>query len=975
MSCSKTQIALAFVYWLQDAHPEVPVFWVHASSAERFHQSYAYIAQELEIPGRDDPELDVKLLVKSWLETRLESRWVMVIDNADDAELFTWQETELDASGGTSEIEQTLGRFIPDYRHGSILITSRNKQAVVALAQGKPIIEVKEMTDPESNQLIRRIMGDDKISLEESSQLSLRLEHLPLALAQATSFIKGNGISIDDYVKLLDESDSDLVDLLSKPFETVGRDSETPRAVTATWIISFELIKRRNSLAAQFLSFLSLFDHKAIPRDFINYYYHTQASSKDAEGSTAVALTEALGKLFAFSFISKQKSNSLDIHRLVRLVTQKWLATQGEVAKFGKYALNTIEKFFPHGTFETRDICLQYLPHVHAVLDNEWAKSSDALYVRSTILYRMVGYFNCQGRWKEAEQHQLEAIRIQEKLLKDEDPEILIAKSNLATIYIHLGRWKKAEEILVPVLETQKKKVGEAHPDTLLMTSDLAVILWKQGRFTEAEKQETQAVEIATKALPETSSQLLTLKSHLASTYLSLGRWEIARDLFTDVLEKTELIEDHPDVLVDIANLASVLRDQGEFQEAEKLATRVLETSSRVLGENHPDTFAAKAGLAAIFSKQGRYQEAGDLQQSVLSARKLDLGEEHPETLDIMAALAVTFSEQGRWGDAEALEVEAVRIGTRVLSEDHPELITYMGNLATTYHRQGRLEDAIQLSNQVLKAQIDQLGEKHPDVLNTIGNVAELSMDAGDLTEALKLYWRAAEMSTESLGNTHPIALTQSFNLSMVLKKCKALRRDTEAKETQAQIEGLQSDVVEKSKAKLGSDHPDTIFRMSEYAATLEEGGRFVDAQVVWGQLLEAHQEKFGQLHPGTMIGMGKIAVNLGLQGQRENAVNYLQDLIICSQGNHGPDALVTRTLKACLADVQKLEPSTAEECTTQGAASVSDAEEEEVEPVMGMMPESAKAKSTRKFTRRQASLDMTKEEPPRKVSKRMVRR
>ncbi|KAK3896357.1 hypothetical protein C8A05DRAFT_20645, partial [Staphylotrichum tortipilum] len=32
----KTQIALAYAYWLQDECPDVSVFWVHASSAERF---------------------------------------------------------------------------------------------------------------------------------------------------------------------------------------------------------------------------------------------------------------------------------------------------------------------------------------------------------------------------------------------------------------------------------------------------------------------------------------------------------------------------------------------------------------------------------------------------------------------------------------------------------------------------------------------------------------------------------------------------------------------------------------------------------------------------------------------------------------------------------------------------------------------------------------------------------------------------
>jgi hypothetical protein len=59
----KTQIALTYVYWLQQKRPEVSVFWVHASSAERFRQAYLSIAKEYSILGQDDPKADVLSLV------------------------------------------------------------------------------------------------------------------------------------------------------------------------------------------------------------------------------------------------------------------------------------------------------------------------------------------------------------------------------------------------------------------------------------------------------------------------------------------------------------------------------------------------------------------------------------------------------------------------------------------------------------------------------------------------------------------------------------------------------------------------------------------------------------------------------------------------------------------------------------------------------------------------------------------------
>jgi hypothetical protein len=51
-------------------------------------------------------------------------------------------------------------------------------------------------------------------------------------------------------------------------FETVGRDSETPRAVTQAWIISFEQIQQQNAVAGELLSLMAFFDRQAIAADF-----------------------------------------------------------------------------------------------------------------------------------------------------------------------------------------------------------------------------------------------------------------------------------------------------------------------------------------------------------------------------------------------------------------------------------------------------------------------------------------------------------------------------------------------------------------------------------------------------------------------------------------------------------------------------------------------------------------------------------
>jgi tetratricopeptide (TPR) repeat protein len=74
-------------------------------------------------------------------------------------------------------------------------------------------------------------------------------------------------------------------------------------------------------------------------------------------------------------------------------------------------------------------------------------------------------------------------------------PDTLISMANLASTYRNQGRWKEAEELEVQVMETRERVLGEEHPDTLTSMANLAVTYRNQGRWDEAEKLEVQVLE------------------------------------------------------------------------------------------------------------------------------------------------------------------------------------------------------------------------------------------------------------------------------------------------------------------------------------------------------------------------------------------------------------------------------------------------------------------------------------------------
>ncbi|KAK2049750.1 hypothetical protein LZ31DRAFT_286788 [Colletotrichum somersetense] len=193
----KTEIALAYVSWLLDVHPKVSLFWVDASTAERFRKAYHSIAKKHNIPGWDDPEADILSLVKTWLEREYRVQRVMVIGGVERTESFFSQPGKSIADA--HQVTQADLRFyIPEYRHGTILFTTRNEQVGLDLAQGGPVLEVGKMSESEAQQLFRKIVRPETPG--NIAALCVRLEHEPLATDRSAWYIRANKMSIGKYL-------------------------------------------------------------------------------------------------------------------------------------------------------------------------------------------------------------------------------------------------------------------------------------------------------------------------------------------------------------------------------------------------------------------------------------------------------------------------------------------------------------------------------------------------------------------------------------------------------------------------------------------------------------------------------------------------------------------------------------------------------------------------------------------------------
>lgn len=447
---------MAFAYWVQDADPDVSIFWVHASNAQRFREAYTLIAEKLNVPGIDDPRANILLLVKKWLEAQNQPRWLMIVDNADDDELFFPPERmEVDSATEAQLVceDDKLAHYLPDSCFGGLLFTTRNKQAAVDLCQGDNPIEVPSMTASEAHQLVKAILPGE-ISVAETFALSSRLEHLPLALAQAASYIQKSSITIPNYINHLDEGDSALVDQLSKPFETVGRDSRAPHAVAATWAISLEQIERNNELASDILSFLGVLHNQAIPKTLIEKYYRLLYIA-ESESIASSALLNALDLLKGFSFISEGTSQDINMPRLVQLVIQKWLTAKNRMAKYVQLALVVVSANLPTENYLT---FLQYLPHASSVLGRGTYIDENDYIVRELLVHRITEYLTINGHYNQAGLRELRErhLDMTQTYFGRVNENTAYQMWHLSRIYHLQQKLKEAEDLNKEALELQR---------------------------------------------------------------------------------------------------------------------------------------------------------------------------------------------------------------------------------------------------------------------------------------------------------------------------------------------------------------------------------------------------------------------------------------------------------------------------------------------------------------------------------------
>jgi serine/threonine protein kinase/Tfp pilus assembly protein PilF len=355
-----------------------------------------------------------------------------------------------------------------------------------------------------------------------------------------------------------------------------------------------------------------------------------------------------------------------------------------------------------------------------------------------------------------------------------------------------------------------------------------------------------------------------TSLNDLALVLRDEGQYTEAESLQREALEIRRNLygHDNPDVAQSLNNLALVLRSEGKLAEAESLHREALAIQVTIYGNEHKEIATSLNNLALVLRDEGNLAEAESTFRESLAMQKKVLGNDSPLVSLTMDNLAFVLRDEGKLTEAETLDRESLAMQRRIFGEEHPSVATALNNLALILGAQGKLAEAETLHREALALRRKLLGAEHPEVASSLDNLGLLLRKEKKLAEAESLEREALAMRIQFFGQEHLAVAGSLNNLALVLQDEHKL----------AEAEGLFREAVEMQRKLLGNAHPSLATVLNNYALTLQAEGKLADAEAAIREALEIRRNKFGDHHPSVTSSLRDLNNVLALEGKPENS-------------------------------------------------------------------------------------------------------
>jgi tetratricopeptide (TPR) repeat protein len=797
----KTQLTLQYIF--RNASKYKFVWWFNAEDKYTLDSGYLDFAEKAGIYISDDDKKNNRVTQKviEWLQHTRNSGWLLVYDNAEDSE--------------------TLNTYIPK-AGGHVIITSRNS----GWEGMSEVMKVDVFKRVESKRYIEKITGiKDK---EMQNKLAEELGDLPLALTQASAYIKETGISIDEYLELYKKQRLEL-----QEEEHAPKEEKYKYTVQTTWDISMKQIEKeeqknnRTGMARLIMGLCSYISPNDIPRWLLANYLGKENSSR--EKYKLLDEQETFKLLHKYSMIdSNLEKGTINIHRLVQMIVRDNIKKVGKEEK----TITNLKEFL------NAEFKYDYWD------DKTWSSSQE-------LVNHVV----------ELSKYETSNINVnieQAKLLGRVSHLLFEIKSDL----------KLAEQVVKRFLDYIEKQLGtEKNLPAGICYKILAEIYGQKSLGSDKEKSADYSLR----------SNVVLGSNYMSDedSYFQLGNTCVETDKALGFYQKALEIrraKKHPEDSIPFGEIYFGIgriyhEDKFDFKKALDYYQKALNIEQKKLGAHHLQVLKIKSKIAEIYEEQNDYDKALEYYNEKLKVQKEKLEQGHPEIAKTYSDIARIYLLKREFDKALENYNIALKMYTDKFGNFGIGVLDIHANISQIYFEKYGCNEALKYIENIIMQYRNMLDQDKYGAINCYEKKGAFLIAKSEYDKALECFDKARDSRRNIWKTDAKIAVDYNYIGNIYRFKGdykEALRYYKSALSVIENFSGEQ----DKIKSEVYSNISDVYIDKGKYNKALE----FAE------KALKICTQKYGEKNIKTQLVLIRIASICAYKGEFDKAIQYYKN-------------------------------------------------------------------------------------------------
>jgi tetratricopeptide (TPR) repeat protein len=333
------------------------------------------------------------------------------------------------------------------------------------------------------------------------------------------------------------------------------------------------------------------------------------------------------------------------------------------------------------------------------------------------------------------------------------------------------------------------------------------------------------------------------------------------------------------------ADLVHEYQRRREMETAVDFYKKEIEIRQARLGEDHSLVLVLQSVLLLVYEACGNLFASQEISKGIYVSLDGRFGPDHPSTLQAMAQYALQSVNAGQPSLAISLGEEFVARGEKTFDHTDNIFITGISNLGLAYYYLELYSEAETAFETALEHHGVALDSNRLDRSKIQMNLAHAIKAQGQnrYQEAEQLLVEASSQLEKNLGYLH------RDTISSLAARALSFYDGPGISNPNSDVVQFRETVVTITKEFLGSQHPDTLIVIANYASSLQNSGSWVEAKTLFEEVLEALQNVPSDTQLQYVYVMANFAVGCSENDELDKAEELILHVLSILRGGLSP--------------------------------------------------------------------------------------